>query len=273
LKLLGFSFAGAPGPVTAGYLSLGELTAVIGPNDAGKTRLVRTFSQAMLPDTALQAERASFFVCLDPREVETLLDAVERWTDGIDLWADRGPEEGGPDDLDLVARTAAAISEVYDERTAPGWREIHEEMCRMGYFSLSADAEQESPAVALSWCTPPPSSLTPRMRDVVAGFLAAAFGDDSDFEGIDVDAVARAVVSGPEPIELVRLGTLPASVLPVPVTLPTSDDAIGQLATDAISELMRHLDWAKRAEDSLRRLGAGGESSLRPPEVGGLVEV
>ena len=60
MRLLGFSFEGASGPVKKGYVPLGELTAVIGTNDVRKSRLVRTFAAALAQDPEAGAGRVMF---------------------------------------------------------------------------------------------------------------------------------------------------------------------------------------------------------------------
>src|SRR4051812_49268661 len=41
MRLIGYAMTEPDGPVRAGYVRLNELAVVLGPNDSGKTRLVR----------------------------------------------------------------------------------------------------------------------------------------------------------------------------------------------------------------------------------------
>ncbi|KKK88036.1 hypothetical protein LCGC14_2747210, partial [marine sediment metagenome] len=45
MKLTGYLFSGASGPVESGYLPMGDVTVVLGPNDTGKTRLVEDLAR------------------------------------------------------------------------------------------------------------------------------------------------------------------------------------------------------------------------------------
>jgi hypothetical protein len=69
VRIVGCAFSGLPGPVTEGVMRLDDVTAVLGPNDAGKSRLLDAFvatldggvvsrasTQKLLPSAAVYAE-------------------------------------------------------------------------------------------------------------------------------------------------------------------------------------------------------------------------
>lgn len=231
LKLLGFAVAGAPGPVTEGYLPLGELTAVIGANDAGKSRMVRTFSRAFASDLSLEAGRTQFIVELDLAEADLLLNAIDQWTEGVNPYATDVAQSKDPPQVDMVAWTSAAVADIYDEQAAPGWLLVHRAMCDSGYFSLAVEAETDGPRAVITWCMPPSNSRAPALQEALETFLAAALGENPVLIGADIAALATGVIDDPAPVELIRLGTAPISILPAPVAVPASDSDIADVAT------------------------------------------
>jgi hypothetical protein len=48
VEVTAFAFSGADDPVREGVVRFGELTTVLGPNDSGKSRLVRRFARALV---------------------------------------------------------------------------------------------------------------------------------------------------------------------------------------------------------------------------------
>jgi ABC-type phosphonate transport system ATPase subunit len=79
VRLIAYAFSGATDPVVEGVLWLGELTAVLGPNDSGKSRLVRGFASALDGpqdgdgSPAAQGRNAAIYAALDEAEREDLL--------------------------------------------------------------------------------------------------------------------------------------------------------------------------------------------------------
>lgn len=84
MRLLSFAFKDALGPVKEGFLPLGELTAVIGANDAGKTRLMSTFAEALAAESDPGDVQATFYVEIELAELSELFGAMERWHDSVE---------------------------------------------------------------------------------------------------------------------------------------------------------------------------------------------
>jgi hypothetical protein len=78
LKLRAYAFSGAAGPVREGILPLGELAAVIGANDAGKSRLVQGLASGLQsgPESGF---RSAFFIEVLKGESPHLFRAVDTW--------------------------------------------------------------------------------------------------------------------------------------------------------------------------------------------------
>src|SRR4051794_22409130 len=80
MRLTGFAFTHPDGPARWGYLPLDDLAVVLGPNDAGKSRVVRWLA-SWLEHTPPQADEAGstsgvFFAELDQTERDAVLVAA-----------------------------------------------------------------------------------------------------------------------------------------------------------------------------------------------------
>jgi ABC-type transport system involved in cytochrome bd biosynthesis fused ATPase/permease subunit len=75
MRLIGFRFDEADGPVSEGFLPLGQLTGILGASDAGKSRLLRMLASAL---TSPPTVRARFYAELAPEEISRMLRTA-RW--------------------------------------------------------------------------------------------------------------------------------------------------------------------------------------------------
>ena len=73
--LRGFSFV-STGPVKVGYIELGDVTVLIGPNDVGKTRILRLVESALMdPFGGAGDEVMDLFGFASKEEVDAFVDA------------------------------------------------------------------------------------------------------------------------------------------------------------------------------------------------------
>ena len=75
MRIVGCAFSGLPGPVTEGSIGLGDVTALLGPNDAGKSRLLDAFVAAVAGAAAPSSRyevvpSAAVYAELDDQEFE-----------------------------------------------------------------------------------------------------------------------------------------------------------------------------------------------------------
>ena len=71
MRLVGYSFVARAGPVESGHLTLGDLSVVVGPNDAGKSRLLASLARALRGDRKA-GEGSAFFLEVPPPEAEAV---------------------------------------------------------------------------------------------------------------------------------------------------------------------------------------------------------
>lgn len=249
LRLLGFAFDGAPGPVKRGYVPLGELTAVIGANDAGKSRLVRTFASALVQGAETGAGREMFFAECDESEMPTLFRAIDDWSDNVRpafrFAEDQGEQQEA--DQDPIGSTIAAIAEVEGDVKAETWRMVCAALADSRLFALEAATDRDSPGWTVHWCAPAADELGSDLRDALAEAERRTRG------GSDDELVKPP--SAPQPVA--RLGIVPSSWLPRPVFLPVLEGDVAVRATATVTEFAHFLEVSDSCESELDLLKGG----------------
>lgn len=215
MRLIGFAFRDVrKGPLRAGYTALGDVTALIGPNDSGKSSTLGLLAHAMAPDSAAElrtfAGRADetetiVYVACSPGERDLLLGQVADPThdpaETPDLDSDdafevmRGPSADPRGsivqlEIDLADRYGAATAELICSAL---------DATRIFAFQLNTDRHDRS-SWTVHWCLRADHSLA-----------SAAAGEALE--------LARVAASG-EPIALWTLGSTQLGVLPRPVLAP-----------------------------------------------------
>jgi hypothetical protein len=264
VRLIGFAFRDAAGPVREGYLPLGELTAVIGANDAGKSRLVRLFASALNGEASPDRTRCVFFAQVSEPEVNTLFDRITKWRTGID-------HGGLLAAFDIGSAVRQSVEKLYDAAKTPGWKLVYAALGQSRTFSFELAPQSESAKWRLCWCLPPLSVLGPELREALSAFRAHTT-PNRVFELASMSLSDRWPIERPDhagPCPVVELGVVPLWVLPRPVFVPTTDDVIRSTAADTITGLVRQLAWHDTESDALARLAFG---SVDADEIDGLID-
>ena len=256
MRLVGFAFSRARGPVKDGYLPLGDLTAVIGANDAGKSRLVRTFADVLESGIALGGMRAAIYARLDDTELPALLKAIDPWHPSVRpafrFAEDRRARRQASDDP--VGSTVEAVAQLYSREAVPEWEVVHRAVTASPLVAFQPGARPENAGWTVHWCTPPLAEFADEAADAIREYierpvestaLSVATGQVRSLPGPSTDAM---------PIPVARLGTVPLSSLPRPVFVPTSDASIAAAAAATVDRLMRQIEWRDEVSDELRLL-------------------
>jgi hypothetical protein len=223
VRLIGYEFADADGPVAGGYLHLGSVTVLIGANDVGKSRLLRTIAQgatsldALLSNDAFRGNHR-FFVKLHPDDALQLLTLT--YQRHISQLRDAGLNEEA--DAEAEGEELPWLSYLPADA-----RDLHPRSSTFTFEALAdwcGKPQGGAPGLLVSWCRVP----KPLARDI----------------NFNVDD--RAVL----------MGTLDVPILPVPVQLPVTEPAwLREQMADALSEWLAHVHWAVRTQPQLEALG------------------
>jgi predicted ATPase len=224
MQLVGYEFSDADGPVVSGFLHLGSVTVLIGANDVGKSRLLRTIANgatsldALLTNASFRGNHR-FFVKLHPEDALKLLTLtyqrhLSQLRDaGLNQEADE--EEAGGEALPWLSYLPVDA------------RDLHPRSSTFAFEALAdwcGKPQGGAPGLLVSWCRKP----EPLAREI----------------NFNVDS--RAVL----------MGTLDVPVLPVPVELPVTDPAwLREQIADSLTEWLAHLHWAVRTRHQLEALG------------------
>jgi len=209
VRLVGYEFSEADGPVACGFLRLGNVTILFGANDVGKSRLLRTIAggavslDALLDNGAFRGNHR-FFVKLHPEDAKQLLtltyqrDLAELRSAGLDEDADAEEAGGELPWLDYLPADARDL----DPRRSTFAFEALADWC--------GKPQGGPPGLLVSWCREP----EPLAR------------------GINFNAGDRAVL----------MGTLDIPILPVPVEVPVADSTwLRREVAEAISAWLAHV--------------------------------
>jgi len=220
----------------------GDLTAVIGANDAGKSRLVRTFADSLASATDPDGGHAAFFASHSDDEVRALLWALD-WNAAFDFSYTRA---------DVTRSALAAARALHREADLPGWTDVVNELEKSRTFAFVPVDLTDGRAWQVYWCLP--------WKDE-SGMVATAVRPDAlspsdpspGRTGWLLDQgwpMLRADAAGPVPI--VKIGVAPIWWLPVPVFVPATEEAILATATEATTGLLDYLDWPEQEGRWLR---------------------
>ena len=217
-----------------GFVPVGDLTAVIGANDAGKSRLVRTFASALGSATDPDGGHVAFFARHSDDEARALLWVLEDWNDSF---------VGSFTRANIVPSTLAEVRGLHSESDFPGWTEIVRELEDSRLFAFVPADLGTRPGWEVYWCLPWTEKSARAAR-----FAEADVQPPSDTApgrtGRLLDQgwpMLRADDGGPKPI--VRLGVAPIWWLPIPLFVPTTENLLVETATDAITGLLGYLEW------------------------------
>ncbi len=232
MRLVGYEFAGAHGPVGNGFLPLGDLTILFGANDVGKSRLLGTIAEGaaslealMRGDPFLGDHR--FFLKLHAEDAKQLLQRTYRLyveelrAQGVEEDADAEDLEGGPPWLRFLPRDARDL----DPRTSTFALELLAEWC--------GQPPGGAPGLLVTWCR----HAEPRSAN--QNFATGMPG--------------------------VRMGTVDLPVLPLPVALPANDPSwLRRELADAITDWLAHVQWALRSVARLESLSREPFDEVEP---------
>ena len=140
MDLIAFRFDGARGPVSSGLIPLGRVTAVLGANDVGKSRLVRTLLSALSDDPA---RHHRLYAVLGINEVPRLLEAIEDWAKEVrPSFVFGEPDERATAREDVTASVLNAISRSLAEE--PARKLLVQELQRTLTFAFEPSAKPRS---------------------------------------------------------------------------------------------------------------------------------
>jgi energy-coupling factor transporter ATP-binding protein EcfA2 len=258
VRVCWFAFEGAPGPVAAASLPVGELTAVIGANDAGKTR----FTQSLAAALNLSGTGAGSWSCVafevEDADRASLLKAGQRG-DAKDAGSLSDPERRRFEQ-DPVGVIWEGLREPDDEAIADAWAVVHQALLDSCLFAFVRDERGER---SLHWCLSRGRDTPSRLDAALSEFLtyrrSASEGEELNEDDEPTEPQHDAGI-----VLVAQLGAIEESQLPAPVFLPADDRAIAADATEVISELARQLDWYEVAEDLLDAIAAG---SMQPQDI------
>jgi energy-coupling factor transporter ATP-binding protein EcfA2 len=245
VRLRGFAFEDAAGPVTRGFVPLGELTAVIGANDSGKSRLLQTMYRALGSACELGPTECLLVVELEEEEIRRLFAAVgDRDFPGLC----RRTEGQRESDKDLVASVWEAIRAVGDG-LGPSWPAVHRALWDSRVFAFSRHVT-DGKRTSLHWCLPAKAELAPDVLQAVEELEVSSRRGASGQDAVESEpAVPEAADEGSS--VRVRLGDVSVAHIPGPVCLPTTDDELSLLVSATVGRLLSHLGWHDGAEPLL----------------------
>ena len=248
-EVVAYAFSGSVDPVREGVLKIGELTTIVGPNDSGKSRLLRGFAAALsggvLPRVAPSGEQTSAAIyARAPGELDDLLRSGTR---------NNSPPRPLPTGQDTPRQRWAA--RLLPDRPAAQRQPLE-------------DALMESDLVAFTaandggwhcwWCLPPIGELKPRRAELAREHLHLAMGADPD-----IDVLARDGIEGPAPasmwqagvpIAALYLGIAPLTILPAPRFVPGDVEEALLDGARLITFVLRYVRWGRAAREHLEDL-------------------
>jgi energy-coupling factor transporter ATP-binding protein EcfA2 len=268
MRLVGFRFEQADGPASTGYVPLGQLTAVLGANDAGKSRLLATLASALREPPTIGAR---FYVELAPEEIPRMLRVACRELSAEDnvSEAPRGAlsqslsvhEFWGKSDEEVLRWTLSRIeSAPRDDR--PGWLALCSGLARSSIFAFETAGLGDPGSWNVAWCLPTSSTLDVRLQRALDGLRIADANARRGPHFVtrltrDRSLLPWAEASALEPYPMAPLGDVPVSWLPLPISFPTTDAELATTAVHVISELLRELGWHDLIHEPVSALVAG----------------
>lgn len=280
MRLVGYSFSNGRFPLTAGHVPLDDLTVVLGPNDAGKSRLLsQMVCDLQSPEPTGDAPRAAFFCQCSDEEADFVLSNAlsdlrdeededdqydeERLTAASDrrgvfhpeggrrfwhlgVWNGRGLDECRITDYHSVREAwiealADALPESLSDSGA--WKTVLAELkgSSLLAFEPAAGSEPARPVLNVYWCVGPMGQVS---RELANGLRAS--GLEQFCEGGPRSLLARAqghLFLQDAPVVVAPIGRTAMPLLPVPVTVPTDFEALRDAVEQAVTSLVAHMRW------------------------------
>jgi energy-coupling factor transporter ATP-binding protein EcfA2 len=243
-----------------GHVDLGELTVVLGGNDAGKSHLLELVASALREPLHSETDQSAvYFFELTPSEMPVvvahaageLLRDDEVADDSRDFpIVDRAAWKlGGWRNATFAKRTLGlhggfddylALLEEHRPEPADSWAIVLAELrasllvaARRG-VAAKPDGTRRT-GWMLSWCLPPLDQLADDVRSAVRGLGLAHLEPKAHQDG------TVAVFAQPgAPVTIAPIGLLELPVVPVPITAPTGFAAIRAALEEALGKLVVH---------------------------------
>ena len=266
MQLVGCSLVARPGPVEQAYLPLADLTVIVGPNDAGKSRLLASLARALMAEPE-PGEGSALFSRLTGDEADAILDHLyagfpraedpDYITEKDRRRDPRLRDYEGPVLLRASGREACldAIQRLSGEAV---WEELAEHLRASDLFCsqfLVGDTEREGLA-RLDWCVPPFGELDQSTRDAICELHgASASMRTAEFGALralvhDEGQAARYLPEAPVPA--LRVGDPTAPLTPRAVVLPASLEDLRVELVMSIGRVVAHCAWADSLEAEYR---------------------
>ena len=254
MRLTGFAFAGGRDPLDEGYMELSDLTVVIGPNDAGKSSLLRHLQAHLAaadprsPSDRAPAGQAAFYLRLSEAELEVVAQFALSDLLGPHprRGADGGPEEkqgsgsgrsfwrlGGWNPTDIDGRELDPTASFLDgyiglladlgltQPGAPASEAVLSALRRSALVALvvqRSSSEGHSWGLNVYWCLPSFPELSQGLQDELreSDLKSPSTKASVRDQGILVAAMERA-----DPTRHLRMPSAPVAVAPLgSVALP-----------------------------------------------------
>jgi putative AbiEii toxin of type IV toxin-antitoxin system len=246
VRIVGCAFSGLPGPVTEGFIRIDDVTALLGPNDAGKSRLLDALVAALDGDIEPPASSvhelapsAAIYAELDDAEFERVATR--------DLGSMSKEARTIVGFIGLPHRSVALEAESLEEvLTLSAEVQSALRASRLVAFSRGTDAYWRT------WlCLPdvPEAPEDCKLLERIAGVPLRAFYDlGKKLAGSEFPVCLLHPSTPPLVVELAGVGD---GALPEPVRVPTTSDAVVAELALAVDQLLGHVMWAKSAADEL----------------------
>lgn len=244
MTLAGFWFSDAAGPVNGGYLPMGNVTVVLGPNDSGKTRLLQQLASWLGQDDPVAGDprqrsvpvgRAMIFGEYTLMEKSSLLSGLDT-RQRANWWS--LPRAVG----DVTYTKALAELRCNRRGSEAKWALIVEALAQSELLGFSRMDEQgSSPAGwGVWWCLPPEKDLDEGLTEAIQDAVGSAAFLTGDPEGPQAPHSDQA--DCPLPIaQATKLGFLET---PRPIFVPLPYDALVAEFVEAVTDTAARLSWA-----------------------------
>lgn len=279
MRLIGYACRNASPPLQQTYLPLGPTTVLLGPNDAGKSSLLRSIVRDLAGGVAREHVRGTagvFFLDLTRDELASVIqhargegplsegllvdgpDPVRRpWSaSDLELAEVYFPNQYDRDVVDTTAELLEHRRDGCEETAVEAIADALRDSGLVAVESAGVDGAMKRPLWNVYWCLPPRPELDARLREALA---AAGVKPRGDGPRRGQRGVYEALYGSPHhltiedaPVPIVVLGTTRIDEMPRGFAVPSSFDALrGATAasvTDFVNVALRGLDDARRDE-------------------------
>lgn len=224
VRIVACAFSGLAGPVTEGFVRLGDVTAVVGPNDSGKSRFLEAFVSALdgrIAALAIKDEippTASIYAELDDAETER----IALMNRAVDQRNRRKPLPTMSPELQASLQSSRLFA--FSRGTDTFWR--------------------------VWWCLPelPDAAADCELISTLRGFPIGAYDLVKRITPGGIPACLLHPSAPPFVVEMTGVGD---GALPEPVRVPRTVDAlVGELA-QTIDQILLHASWIEGAHEEL----------------------